>query len=420
MKPTDQPSFDNPILKTAWESMPTAMRETVSKAPLIPAIAARAKAAVSRYPDFIRGDQGQVVGILPEHEVYYGPSSGLVELRSLVARFWTLAYNLEGQPGIPEGGLRTEHVGIVSGATEGLAILLRLFAPGRKVGLQRLYWGNYRNIVKHAGGEPVVIDYFGADGSLDVEGIAKTITANEIQTLVLNFPANPTGDCLTDDELAKIGALAREKNLILIADEVYNWIRYDHAPRTLLSIAPERTIVIGAASKEYLMPGARTAWVVSTNTTFSNEWLPRLIRATSSSPNVLGQRLVLDMLGPDVEDFEVGQKPRLLGLIKEELHRRRDLMVEVLQSTGFQLVGRRNEIPQGGISLLARLPDGLDDDSSFVDRGINLGKFSAIPGSAFGAPGCIRFGYAGMNLDNIERLRGYLRDVAEAEGGSAT
>lgn len=136
-----------------------------------------------------------------------------------------------------------------------MAHLLRLFAPGKRVGLQRLHWGNYRNIVKHAGGEPVVIDYFGTDGSLDIEGIARTVAANEIQTLVLNFPANPTGDCLSDEELVKLSVFAREKNLILIADEVYNWIRYDDPPRSLLVFAPERTIVIGAASKEYLMPG---------------------------------------------------------------------------------------------------------------------------------------------------------------------
>ncbi len=403
----------SPILQAVWETMPAAIRTTVSKAPMIPEIAARAKAAARDNPDFIRGDQGQLVGVVPELEVYYGPSSGLPELRRLVARFWTLAYQLEGRPGIPQGGLAAEHVGIVSGATEGLAILLRLLAPGRRVGLQRMHWGNYRNIVAHAGGEPVVIDFFAADGSLDIDGIAAAVAANAMQTLVVNFPANPTGDCLSDEELEALCALARDRELILIADEVYNWIRYSGTPRSLLAFAPERTIVVGAASKEYLIPGARTAWVVSADEVFCNEWLPRLIRSTSSSPNVLGQKLALDMLAGDVADLEAGRAPSLLRLIREELRRRRDLMVDALSSTGFQLVGRYNETPRGGISLLARLPEGLDDDLGFIDRGIALGRFSAIPGTAFGAAGCIRFGYAGMSLDSIERLRGYLHEVAE-------
>jgi aspartate/methionine/tyrosine aminotransferase len=182
----------------------------------------------------------------------------------------------------------------------------------------------------------------------------------------------------------------------------------------MLGFAPERTIVVGAASKEYLIPGARTAWIVSTDEVLCDQWLPRLIRSTSSSPNVLGQRLTLDMLGADVEDLEKGDRPRFLGAIKEELCRRRDLMAEVARDAGFEIVERHGQVPQGGISLFARLPDGIEDDEAFIDTAIALGKFSAIPGTAFGAPGCIRFGYAGMSLDDIERLRLHLREVVES------
>lgn len=92
-----------------------------------------------------------------------------------------------------------------------------------------------------------------------------------MRTLLVNFPANPTGDVLSDDELAALAELARERDLVLVSDEVYNWIRYDDRPRTLLEFAPDRTIVIGAASKEYLIPGARTGYVLSADSTFSGE-----------------------------------------------------------------------------------------------------------------------------------------------------
>jgi aspartate/methionine/tyrosine aminotransferase len=386
---------------------------------MIPEIAARAKAAAAKHPDFIRGDQGQVVGVLPEREVYYGPSSGLPVLRRLAARFWTLAYHLDGTPGVPRGGLGAEHAAIVSGATEGLAILLRLLAPHRRVGLQRLHWGNYRSIVAHAGGEPVVLDFFAPDGELDVEGVAAAVDSHSIGTLVVNFPANPTGDCLSDDEMTALAALARDRNLLLIADEVYNWIRYDGPPRSMLGFAPERTLAIGAASKEYLIPGARTAWILSADEEFCDQWLPRLIRTTSSSPNVLGQQLAAEMLAADVEDLEEGRSPRYLSRVREVLLKRRNLMVEVLHGAGFEIVGRVGDhSPAGGISLLARLPDGLEDDVAFNDKAIGLGKFSAIPGAAFGAPGHVRFGYAGMTLDSIERLRRVLPEVVEAVGAT--
>jgi len=392
------------IRRLAWESMPQAMQRTVTSAPAIPQIAAKAKAAAAAHPGFIRGDQGQVVGVMPDREVYYGPSSGLPELRRLVGCFWTLAYGLRGRDGLPEDGLEAEHVAIVSGATEGLAILMRVLAPDRAVGVQRYHWGNYRNIIAHAGGEVVTLDFFAPDGSFDLAGLTATIKASNVRTLLVNFPANPTGDVLSDDELAALAELAREQDLILVSDEVYNWIRYDDTPRTLLTFAPERTLVIGAASKEYLIPGAR----------FSGEWMPRLIRSTSSSPNVLGQRLTIEMLEADVADLEAGRTPAILGAIKEELRSRRDAMVEALRSEGFEIVSRHDGVPRGGISLLARLPDGVEDDVAFIDTAIGMGRFSAIPGSAFGAPGCIRFGYAGISLDGIKRLAEAIPEVLAA------
>jgi aminotransferase len=404
---------ERPMLAAMWKAMPPAMRQTVTSAPVIPQIAARAAAAAAAHPGFVRGDQGQVVGVMPQREVYYGPSSGLPDLRRLAGRFWTLAYGLEKKEGLPEGGLGPQHVAIVSGATEGVAILMRLLAPGRRVGVQRFFWGNYRNIIAHAGGSVEVLDFFQEDGSFDGAGLAAAVHGSDIRTLLVNFPANPTGDVLSDDELAALADLAREHDLILVADEVYNWIRYDDEPRTLLAFAPERTLVIGAASKEYLIPGARTGYVLSADATFSGEWMPRLIRSTSSSPNVLGQRLTIDMLASDVADLEAGRSPSILGAVKEELRRRRDAMVDALRSLGFAVVSRHG-VPRGGISLLARLPEGIENDQAVIDTAIDMGRFSAIPGSAFGAPGCIRFGYAGMPLAAIERLAAGLPEVLEA------
>ena len=400
-----------PILSAAWRAMPPAMRNTVTSAPVIPQIAAKAKVAAAANPGFIRGDQGQVVDVMPGQEVYYGPSSGLPELRRLVGRFWTLAYGLQGCEGLSNNGLGSEHVAIVSGATEGIAIVMRLLAPGRTVGVQRYFWGNYRNIIAHAGGEVEVLDFFADDGSFDRAGLASAIQSSDIHTLLVNFPANPTGDLLSDDELAALADLARDHDLILVSDEVYNWIRYDDAPRTLLTFAPERTVVVGAASKEYLIPGARTGYVLSADAIFSGEWMPRLIRSTSSSPNVLGQRLAIEMLEADVADLEAGRTPAILGAIKEELRRRRDAMVEMLLSLGFEVVSRHGCVPKGGISLLARLPEGVEDDLAIIDTAINMGRFSAIPGSAFGAPGCIRFGYAGIPLEGIDRLAKAIPEV---------
>jgi aspartate/methionine/tyrosine aminotransferase len=120
------------------------------------------------------------------------------------------------------------------------------------------------------------------------------------------------------------------------------------------------------------------------------------------------------MIGSDVADLEAGREPGILGSITAELRRRRDAVMEVLQASGLRVVTRTGGVPEGGISVLARLPGDVGDDRRVIDTAIAMGRFSAIPGSAFGAPGCIRFGYAGMPVDGIQRLATALPEVLDA------
>ncbi len=409
------PELTSPLLERAWTYMPEGMRQTVTSEPIIPAIAAKAKVIAAQNPDFIRSDQGQVVGILPDKEVYYGPSSGLEELRELVGRFWTYAYRLQNKPGIPPQGLDKKNVAIVSGATEGLAIAMHLFAFRQNVGLMPLYWSNYKGIILNAGGNPLVVKFFDENYRIDFNNVEQIIRKNKITSLLINFPNNPSGDVLTEDELQQLADLARRLNLIIMADEVYNFIRYKGDPQSMLSYAPERTVVISSASKEYLIPGARVGYVIAAEDKFTNSWMPKMIRSFSSSPNVLGQHILVDILKDEVKDLEEGRPPSVITGIKKELKTRCDLIISILQEKGFELAGRDEDFPSGAISVLARLPRDIEsDDKSFVDKALELKKFSAVPASVFGAPGCIRFGYAGMTQETIRKFSQNLQDVLDS------
>lgn len=406
--------FKSALLERSWEYIPDGIRQTLSSEPIIPAIAAKAKIIAAQNPDFIRSDQGQVVGIFPEKEIYYGPSSGLEDLRELVGRFWTYAYRLKGRPGIPAHGLNKKNVAIVSGATEGLAIMMHLLAYKQNVGLMPLYWSNYKGIIMNAGGNPVVIDLFDEDYSINFKNLERIIRDKKISSLLINFPNNPSGDVLTDDEMVKLTDLARQMNLIIISDEVYNFIRYKGKPQSMLSFAPERTVVISSASKEYLIPGARVGYIIAAEENFTNSWMPKMIRSFSSSPNVLGQHLLIDILRREVKDFENGMPPRFISEVKRELKKRCDLIISILREKGFTLIGRDNNFPSGAISVLVRLPQDIEvDDSVFIEKALELKKFSAVPGSVFGAPRCIRFGYAGMTQETIKKLGQNLQDVID-------
>jgi aspartate/methionine/tyrosine aminotransferase len=414
-RPKKAAGLKTPLLERAWTYMPEGIRQTVSSEPIIPAIAAKAKVIAAQNPDFIRSDQGQVVGILPDTEIYYGPSSGLEELRELVGRFWTHAYRLTNKPGISPQGLDKKNVAIVSGATEGLAIVMHLFAFKQNVGLMPLYWSNYKGIILNAGGNPVVIKFFNENYEVDFKHVEQIIKKNKITSLLINFPNNPSGDVLTDEELQQLSDIARRFNLIIISDEVYNFIRYRGEPQSMLSFAPERTVVISSASKEYLIPGARVGYVLAAEETFTNSWMPKLIRSFSSSPNVLGQHILADILKNEVKDFDEGHSPRIITEIKKELKTRCGLIISILQEKGFELAGRDRDFPSGAISVLARLPQDIElDDKAFVDKALELKKFSAVPASVFGAPGCIRFGYAGMTQETIKKFSTSLQDVLDS------
>jgi aspartate/methionine/tyrosine aminotransferase len=214
--------------------------------------------------------------------------------------------------------------------------------------------------------------------------------------------------------MAGLTDLARRLDLIIVSDEVYNFIRYKGEPRSMLSFAPERTVVVSSASKEYLIPGARVGYVLSAEESFTNSWMPKMIRSFSSSPNVLGQRMLVDILKEEVRDFENGRSPRIISEVKRELRERCGLILSVLKEKGFALAGRDKDFPSGAISVLVRLPEQIKvDDKTFVEKAMDLGKFSAIPASVFGAPGCLRFGYAGMTPEAIKRLSKNLQDVLD-------
>lgn len=400
------PDERSPLVECAWNYMPEGMRYTVTTAPTIPAIVAKAKKIAAEYPDFIRCDQGQIVDVMPDKEIYYGPSAGIDELRELLAKFWGQVYK------IPTPGLTKNNVAIVSGATEGLAIVLRMFAYQQNVGLMHFYWGNYKGIILNSGGTPIRLSFFDKDYNFDLTEAEKTIQRENITSLVINFPINPSGDVLYNEELEALADMARRLNLIIIADEVYNILRYKGEPQTMLSYAPERTVVVSSASKEYLIPGARTGYVIAAHERFINEWVLRLIRSSSSSANVLGQKLLIDILRSELNDIDKNRPPQIITKIKTELVKRRDLMISVLAKRGMVLAGRDKDFPAGAISILAALPIGLEvDDKTFVERGLDMKKFSVIPGSIFGAPGCLRFGYAGMTPETIQRLGESLDDV---------
>ena len=381
--------------------------DLVRAQPIIPAIARKAAVIAARNPRFVRSDQGQVLDMMPDIEVPYGPPGGLPALRRMVATYWKLRFELDYD-------MEARNVCITTGATEALSIILRIVSPGKSVGINWIYWSNYKGIIGISGGSPVVVPLFDDAGNLSLDKAANVIRDKGIRTLLLNFPANPSGEGILPAEYEKIAEFARKLDLLLISDEVYASMAYEGKPLSMLKYAPERTVVIGAASKEYLIPGARVGYIISADPEFTNSWMTKLERASTSNPNVPGQKQLIELMGPDVDAMAAGNQPPLLSKIRTELKKRRDALLKVLKEEGIAVRLRKGQPPTGGISVLAWLPDDIDmDDRAVVDRAMELALFSAVPGSAFGAAGGLRIGYGTMDPDTLEQFRKNLRALLQ-------
>ena len=373
--------------------VPPRIVSVVEKEPIIPKIAAQALVQSKRNPEFLRLDQGQILGLFPEIEIPYGPPAGLLRLRELVADYWTLRFSLPFT-------LEPSNVSITTGATEALSILLRIVSPDNKIGINWIYWSNYKGIIQMGGGKPVVVPFFDPDGNLTLDKAEEVILREKIKVLLLNFPANPSGEGLAEEEYRAFADLARRLDLLILSDEVYAGMAYEGRPLSFLEFAPERTIVIGAASKEYLIPGARVGYVLCADQEFTGSWMPKLVRASTSNPNILGQRRLIELLEPDVQAMKQKKEPPLLTRIRDALKARRDVLITALNDAGISIRQRRGMAPLGGISVLAWLPEGIED-MTFAQTALDKGLFSVVPGSAFGAPHGLRIGYGVLNESQI-------------------
>ncbi len=203
----------------------------------------------------------------------YPPGPGVPELRNAVAAHQHRRYRLDFDP--------DTEVLVTAGATEAIAAaLLALVEPGDEVIALEPYYDSYAASIAMAGGTRVPVtlrpgpapggaqaDAPGAPLSfrLDLDELRDAVT-DRTRLLLLNTPHNPTGTVLTRAELAEIARLAVERDLLVVTDEVYEYLVYDDAEHIPLATFPgmrERTVTIGSAGKTFAFTGWKVGWVTA-------------------------------------------------------------------------------------------------------------------------------------------------------------
>ena len=186
----------------------------------------------------------------------YAPARGLPVLREAVAEHQERWYGIPLDP--------QTQVLVTVGATEAIAAsLIALVEPGEEVLVIEPSYDSYGAAVAMAGGVRRSVQLSFPDLRLDLDALRAAVT-DRTRVLVLNTPHNPTGKVFTTTELQGVAAVAREHDLVVVSDEVYEHLVFDghrHTPIATLPGMAERTLTISSVGKTFSLTGWKTGWV---------------------------------------------------------------------------------------------------------------------------------------------------------------
>ena len=257
-------------------------------------------------------------------------------------------------------GYEPEGLLITSGTSGGLHLaLLATVNPGDEVIFPDPYFVMYKHLVHLCDGRCVYLDTY-PDFRLRRDALEPLIT-DRTKMIVLNSPCNPTGTVYTADELRMAAELARERDVLLLSDEIYDSYVYDGAYTSLAALCPERTLLLGGFSKTYAMTGWRLGYA-------------------AGPPDVIGQMTKLQQYtfvcapsftqkaGVAALDIDVAEQMALY-------RRKRDRIYEGLVDAGYEV-----EKPGGAFYIFPKCPWGTGME--FVEEAIRR-NLLVIPGGVF-------------------------------------
>src|SRR5438270_5823482 len=241
----------NPI----YERMKTSVFERMSLA------AARHNAVNlgQGFPDFGWPDEilAFAARALTEGSNQYAPSCGLPALRDAVATHYQRHFGQE---------IDASHVCVTSGATEALgAAILASIEPGDEVVIFTPAYDSYAPMIRRAGGTPVEVALQPPEWRIEHDRLEAAV-GPKTRAILFNNPHNPAGRLFERDELETLAATARDHDLIVVSDEVWEHVLLDGRRFTPLASLPgmaERTIKIGSAGKIFSLTGWKVGWMVA-------------------------------------------------------------------------------------------------------------------------------------------------------------
>jgi len=325
----------------------------------------------------------QAIYSLTKGYTSYTSNSGLLELRQAVS-LWL--HSLYGLLYDPEGEIL-----ITIGVSEALDLALRsLVNPGDEVVIPQPCYVSYVPCTTLAGGVPVSVATRPEHGfKLTPDALQQAISPRS-KILLLNYPNNPTGATMTQDELLPIADLVERHDLVVISDEIYDRLTYegDHCSFASLPGMKDRTILLNGFSKSHAMTGMRIGYAAS-NRTFIG-LMTRIHQYTALCAPTTSQMAAIEGLRSGA--------PAVRKMVVEYDQRRRFFV------DGLNAIGLPCPLPAGAFYAFPSItPTGLTSEQ-FSERLLLEQRVATIPGSVFGqsGEGHIRCAYA-TPVPNLRR-----------------
>ena len=327
----------------------------------------------ARYPDCIRLEVGEPGFGTPEHIkaaagramadgfTRYTPNAGIRELREV------LADKLQDRNGIVAD---PDHLIVTNGAVASVfSTLASLVDPGDEVLVADPSWPNYVQMALLLGAVPVHyplrLEY---DLVPTVDDIERSLTPAS-KVLILNSPGNPSGAVIPEDRLREILELARERDLWIISDEVYDEIYFDAPPPSMFPLdADGRVVSVFSFSKTYAMTGWRVGYLVG-----APDLVKHVLRAQepiTSCVNSIAQMAAVEAIRGD---------QTCVAEMRASYAANAAAACALLDDAGVTY-----SRPTGAFYLMVDISSSGLSDMDFCGRMIEERRVAVVPGSAFG------------------------------------
>lgn len=324
----------------------------------------------------------------------YTAVDGIAPLKDAVCAKWRRDYGLVVAP---------DQVSVGTGGKQVIYnALMATLNPGDEAIILAPYWVSYPDMVRLAGGSPVVLPP--TEGfRLDIRAIADAITPRS-KWIILNAPGNPSGVVYTRQELLAVAELMRaHPQLRVMSDDIYEEITYGAAFETLSALAPDvadRVLTVNGVSKAHAMTGWRIGYGVGAPDLIAA--MRKLQSQSTSNPCSIAQHAALAALtGPDghLARYRAAYRARR-DVIVAGLNRCKGIVCDPPQGAFYAFADVRGCL--GGVSAAGRA---LRGDEDLAMAWLEEAGVGTVFGSAFGAPGFIRLSFAASDAVIEEALR---------------